>query len=51
MIEIDNYFRKIFDINGNIVDYEIYTHKILKLVEEIEKQNFILEKLTERKMK
>lgn len=42
-IIIDNYFRKIVDINGEIVDYEIKNSEVLKLVQKIEKYNSYIE--------
>ena len=38
-IIIDDYFRKIVDINGEIVDYEIKNSEVSKLVQKIEKLN------------
>ena len=42
-IIIDDYFRKIVDINGKIVDYEIKNSEISKLVQKIEKYNSYIE--------
>ena len=42
-IIIDDYFRKIVDINGEIVDYEIKNSEVLKLVQKIEKYNSYIE--------
>lgn len=38
-IIIDDYFRKIVDINGKIVDYEIKNSEVLKLVQKLKKYN------------
>lgn len=42
-IIIDDYFRKIVDINGEIVDYEIKNSDVSKLVQKIEKYNSYIE--------
>ena len=42
-IIIDDYFRKIVDINGKIVDYEIKNSDVSKMVQKIEKYNSYIE--------
>ena len=46
-IIINNFFRKIYDIDGNVVDYEIKNCKIPELIKEIEVQNLIKQKISE----
>ena len=38
-IMINNFFREIYDIDGNVVDYEIKNSDVSKLVQKIEKYN------------
>ena len=45
-IIINNFFRKIYDIDGNVVDYEIKNCKIAELIKEIEAQNLIKQKIS-----
>ena len=45
-IIINNFFRKIYDIDGNVVDYEIKHCKIPELIKEIEAQNLIRQKIS-----
>ena len=46
-IIINNFFREIYDIDGNVIDYEIKYCKIPELIKEIKRQNLIKEKMSE----
>lgn len=46
-IIINNFFREIYDTDGNVIDYEIKHCKIPELIKEIKRQNLIKEKMSE----